>query len=116
MQTRSLRTILLGDVHQEVANAPRVTPLVVVPRDQLDEVLVQLDTSLGIKDRRSIVADEIGGDDLLVSVLDNVLVSALRSCFDDSLDLIVGSWLLDADDEVDDGDIEGGDTESKTAI
>jgi len=114
MQTRSLRTILLGNVHQEVANTPRVTPLIVVPRDQLDEVLVQLDTGLGIEDGRSRVANEIGRDDLLISVLDDVLVSALRSCFDDSLDFIIGSLLLEADDEVDDGDIEGGDTETKT--
>jgi hypothetical protein len=116
LQRQSLRTILLGNVHQEVANAPRVTPLVVVPGDQLDEGLVQLDAGIGIENRGSRVANEIGRDDLLISVLDDVLVSTLGSFFDGFLDFIIGSFLLEADDEVDDGDIEGRDTESKTAV
>ena len=111
-----LGTILLGNVDQEIADALRVTPLVVVPGDQLDEVLVQLDTGLGIEDGGSTVANEIGGDDILISVLDDILVLLLGSSFDGSLDLIVGSLLLEADDKIDDGDIEGRDTEGETAV
>ena len=116
MRRHSLSTVLLGNVNQQVADTSRVTPLVVVPSNQLDEVLVQLDTGLGIEDGGGRVADEIGGDDLFVSVLENVLVVALGGLLDGSLDIIVGSFLLDADYEVDDGDIKGGDTEGKTAF
>ena len=111
-----LGTILLGNVDQEIADAPRVTPLVVVPGDQLDEVLVQLDTGLGIEDGGSLVTNEIGGDDIIISVLDDTLVLLLGSSLDGSLDLIVGSLLLEADDKINDGDIDGRDTEGETAF
>jgi len=105
--------VLLGDVEQEVADTPRVTPLVIVPGDQLDEVLVQLDTGAGVEDGGSRMADEIGGDDSFLSVLDDALVRPLGSSLDGSLDLIVGSLLLKADDKINDRDIDGGDTEGK---
>lgn len=111
-----LTGVLLGNINQEVADAPRVTPLIVVPGNQLDEVLVQLDTSFGVEDGRCRVADEIGGDDILVSVFENTLVLALGSSLDDVLDLLVSSLLLEANDEVNDGDIDGRNTERKTAI
>ena len=108
--------ILLGHIDQEIADAPRVAPLVVVPGNQLDEVLVQRDTSLSIEDGGSRVADEIGGDDILISVLKNALVLVFGSSLDDSLDLIIGGLLLEAHDEIDDGDIDGGNTEGQTTI
>ena len=116
MARHLLTGILLGNVDQEVADTPRVAPLVVVPRDQLDKVLVQLNTGLGVKDRRSRVANEIGGDDILISVLENALVIALGSRLDDGLDFIIGGFLLEADDEINDRDIDGGDTEGKAAV
>ncbi len=61
-------------------------------------------------------ADEVGGDDEFVSVVNDALVLALRGGLDDLLDLIIGSTLLKADNEIDDGDIESGDTERETAI
>jgi len=111
-----LTGILLGNVDEEVANTPRVTPLVIVPGDQLDEVLVQLDTGLGIEDGGSRVTDEIGGDDIFISVFENALVLALGSSLNDSLNFIVGGLLLEADDEINDGDIDCGNTEGKTAV
>ena len=62
------------------------------------------------------MADEIGGDDILISVLENTLVLGLGSSLDDSLDLIVGGLLLEADNEINDRDVDGGNTEGKTAI
>ena len=62
------------------------------------------------------MADEIGRDDILIGVLEDALVLVFRSSLDDSLDLIVGSLLLEAHDEIDDGDIDGGNTECQTAI
>lgn len=53
---------------QEVEDTAGVAPLVVVPADQLDEVGVQGDTSLDIEDRRVVVAEHVGGDDIVVGV------------------------------------------------
>jgi len=62
------------------------------------------------------VADEIGGDNILIGVLENALVLVFGSSLDDSFDLIVGCLLLEAHDEIDDGDVDGGNTEGQTAI
>jgi hypothetical protein len=58
----------LGNVGQEVEDTAGVAPLVVVPADKLDEVGVQGDTSLDIEDRGVVVAEQVGGDDLVVGV------------------------------------------------
>ena len=92
-----------------------VTPLVIVPGDQLDERRADLDTSIGVEDGRVVVAGEIGGDNLLLGVADDTLVGGLGGLLDGSLDLIVGSALLEADDKVDNRDVDGGDTEGETA-
>ena len=108
-------TILLRRVDEEVADTAGVAPLVVVPRDELDEVGVELDSGVGVEDGRVLVADEVGGDNLLVGVADDALVFALSGGLDGGLDVVVGGRLLEADDEIDDGDVEGGDTEGETA-
>lgn len=61
-------SIDLGDVGDKVEDTAGVAPLVVVPRDQLDEVVVKRDTSLGIKDGGVGVANQIRGDDIILSV------------------------------------------------
>lgn len=53
-------TVLLGSVHEKVADPLGVSPLVVVPGDELDKVLVQLDAGAGVKDRGGLVANEVG--------------------------------------------------------
>lgn len=66
-----LVAINLGDVGDEVEDTAGVAPLVVVPGDQLDEVLVQGDTGLGIEDGRVGVAVQVGGDNVILSVGQN---------------------------------------------
>lgn len=58
----------LGDVGDKVEDTAGVTPLVVVPGDQLDEVVVEGDTGLGIEDGGVGVAVEIGRDDIVLGV------------------------------------------------
>lgn len=108
--------VLGRDVVDEVAHAAGVAPLVVVPGDELNEVGAQLDSGVGVEDRGGMAADEIGGDDELVGVVDDSLVLALGGGLDDGLDLLVGGALLKADNEINDGDIESGDTERETPI
>jgi len=82
------------------------------PRNELDKVRVQLNTSLGIKDRGHVVSNEISGNILFVSVADDhALVRALGCSFGDGFDLVVCCALLKAHD----GDVEGGDTERQPA-
>ena len=52
----------------EVQDTAGVSPLVVVPGDQLDEVVVQGDTGLGIEDGGVGVAVQVRGDNVVLSV------------------------------------------------
>lgn len=126
---RLLGGIDLGDVGDEVEDTAGVTPLVVVPGDQLDEVVVEGDTGLGIEDGGVGVAVKVRGDNIVLGVGENacqVVVSSV-SCrvtsvekhtlelvlgrsLDGLLDLVVRSTLLEADSQVDNGDVGGGDT------
>ena len=60
--------ILEKELTDKVEAAAGVAPLVVVPGNELDEVLVQLDTSRGIEDRRVRVAVEVRGDESVLGV------------------------------------------------
>jgi hypothetical protein len=69
--TQLLGSINLGDVGNQVQHAAAVTPLVIVPADKLDEVGVEGDTGLGVKDGRVGVAVEVGRDNLVLGVGEN---------------------------------------------
>ena len=69
----------LGDVGEEVEDTAGVTPLVVVPRDELDEVLVEGDTGLGVENGGVRVAHHIGGHNLVLGVSENACPSQLES-------------------------------------
>ena len=63
--------INLGNVDKKVKDTAGVTPLVVVPGNELDEVLVEGDTSLGVEDGRAVVAVQVSGDNVILSVTEN---------------------------------------------
>jgi hypothetical protein len=71
LSTRLLGGVDLGDVGKEVEDAAGVAPLVVVPADELDKVLVERDAGLGIEDGRGRVAIHVGGDDVFIGVGEN---------------------------------------------
>ena len=50
----------LGHVRDKLDDTARVAPLVVVPRDELDEVGVQGDASSGVEDGRVRVTHKVG--------------------------------------------------------
>lgn len=58
----------LGGVDDEVQDTAGVSPLVVVPGDQLDEVVVEGDTGLGVEDGRGGVTVQVGGDNVVLGV------------------------------------------------
>lgn len=53
---------------EEIEDTARVTPLVVVPGNQLDEVCVEGDTSLGIEDGGVVITVHVSGDNLVLGV------------------------------------------------
>jgi hypothetical protein len=114
------RTVLDGDViKEEVDNTVAVTPLVIVPGNELDEGLVKSDTGLGIEDRGLALTVEIRGHDELVSVAEDALELTLRSLLDGSADLLIGGLLLELTGEINDRHVESGHTEghaSKLAL
>jgi hypothetical protein len=101
-------------VGDQVTDTSRVSVLVVVPRDELDKVLVERDTGLGVKDGGFGRSDEIGRDELVFGVAEDTLEFTFRGSLHGSLDLLVSGGLFDSGDQVDDGDIRGGDSESHT--
>jgi hypothetical protein len=118
IQTRLDTSLLVlgSGVGDQVADTAGVAPLVVVPGDELDEGVAQLDTSLSVEDGGGGVADEVSGDESVLGVLEDTLVLALGGGLDGSLDFVVLGGLLEADDEIDNGDVEGGDTEGHTTL
>ena len=107
---------------------PYGTTVATHPRDKLDEVIVEGDTSLGVEDGRLGGSDEVSRDDLILGVTvlsalvrmqnanhvnlpEDTLHLVLGSLLDGRLDLVVRGGLLSADDEVDNGDVGGRDTE-----
>src|SRR3954466_7227169 len=51
---------------RQFRHAAGIAPLVVVPADELEEVLVQFDGAAAVEDRRARIVDEVGGDDLVL--------------------------------------------------
>ena len=69
----------LGDVGKKIEHTAGVAPLVIVPADELDEVVVEGDAGLGVEDGGVGVAVHIGGDDVVFGVLENAYQN-VRTC------------------------------------
>jgi hypothetical protein len=104
-------SILLSDDADEIEDTARVSPLVIVPGNELDELVVQGDTGLSIEDGGVVVSVQVGRDNLVLGVAENALELTVGSLLDGGLDLVIGSWVLQADSKINDRDILGWDTE-----
>ena len=62
-----------GHGRNQLDDAARLTPLVVVPRDELDKVGVKGDPSISVEDGRVRVTYKVGRDDRIVRVAEDVL-------------------------------------------
>ena len=58
----------LGHVECQIDQSVGISPLIIVPRDQLGEVVVQWDTSLNVQNGWSAIMDEITADHGIASV------------------------------------------------
>ena len=100
-----------SDVLHEVNNTSRVSPLVIVPSNELDEGGVEHDTGTGIEDGRARVGFEVGGNKGLVAVSEDSLHLSLRLGLDHGADLFVSGGLSELAGKVNNGDINGRNTE-----
>jgi len=106
------RELLLGGHDlDEVDDSVRVAVFVVVPGDELDELVVELDAGLGVIDRREGAAVEVAGDDHVFGVSEDTLHLALGGRFDGSVDFFHRSGLLESASKIDDGNVGSGNSE-----
>ena len=101
---------MAGEVEHLVGEAP----LIVVPSDELDEVIVEGDTGLCVEDGGVSVGAEVGRNDLVINILQNALHGAFGSSLHSGLDIVHGGGLLEADGQVNDRDIGGGNAHGHT--
>mmetsp|Transcript_27918 Transcript_27918/g.41391 ORF Transcript_27918/g.41391 Transcript_27918/m.41391 type:complete len:568 (-) Transcript_27918:151-1854(-) len=98
----------------EVDNTAGVSPLIVIPSDELDKVRVEHDTSLSIEDAGAGVSLEIGGNKGLVRVSKESLHLSLRHSLNVSTDLLVGGSLLKLTGKINNRNVNGRNTECHT--
>jgi len=98
------RMHMLCQINQSVG----VTPLIIIPRDDLMEMIIQVNASSGIDNGAPLIVNEVLGYYLKISVSQNTEQFRFRvgcGLFEDSIDLCAGASNLGADGEVDHGDI-----------
>src|SRR5207247_1405768 len=86
-----------GDALDQVDALVRVAPLVVVPGDDFEEGLVELDAGFGVEHRRARLTHEVGRDDLLFGVAEDALHFVFGGGFHRLADVIVRSFLDELD-------------------
>lgn len=79
-ETSSLFRFDRVNVFEELHDAQRVRELVVVPRDQLEEVVVEEDRRFHVQHRWARVAGQIRRDELFVSDAQHTFQPAFGSC------------------------------------
>jgi hypothetical protein len=106
--------LLLGDVEGQIEESVGVAPFVIVPGDELNEVGVKGDTGLSIEDGGSGITNEILGDDFFISVSEDTLQFTFGGFLDDLADFFIRGTLFQLNSQIDDGDIQSGNSERHT--
>ena len=99
---------LLGrDLLEQVDATVGIAPFVVVPGDEFEELVVELDARTGVKDAGAGVVDEVAGNDLVLGVAEDALEVGLAGLLHGGADLLVAGGLGSLNGEVDDGNGRG---------
>lgn len=98
-----------GGVDSQLDQAVGVSPFVVIPRDDLVEVVVEEDAGFGIDGGGGLVVNEIRGHELFLGVSKNSFHWALGGFLESSKDIFLGGGLFSSEGQIDDGDIGGWD-------
>lgn len=107
-----LLAINLGDIVDKIQATTGVTPLVVIPGNQLDEGISQSNTGFDIEDAGGIVTHKIGGDNLILGNGQDSLEVTGGGGLEGLDDFGILGRLLKVDSEINDGNIRSWDTES----
>ena len=94
---------MLEQTHDHVG----VAVLVVVPRDELDEVVVEHDARGLVEDAGAGIGDQVGGDHLVGGVADDALHVGLARVTDGVADIGIGRAGLEVRGQVDHGHVGG---------
>ena len=99
----------------EVNELIGITPLIIIPSNELYEMIVEHNARVCIEDGSSLIMIEIGGNNCILGVADDAgeffaLACRLHCC----LDLIIGGGLFKYAGEVNNGNIYGGHTHAHT--
>ena len=105
---------LVSDDLSEVNDTLGVSPLVVVPGNNLNHVVTHDHGEGGVNGGGDVSSLEVHGDEGLVSDGEDTLLLSLLGGTEGSVHLLSGALLLNLDNEVNNGDGRGGDTESDT--
>ena len=103
--------VLFGHVADQFQHLVGITPLVVVPRDELHKVVVEHDAGVGVEDGGVRVAHKVGAHHALFGVAEHALQLVFGSALHGSLDFIVSGRTLQAAGEVHDGNVQRGHAE-----
>jgi len=96
-------------VAHQIEHLVAVSPFVVIPGHELDEVVVQAYAGVRVENRGARVGDEIAGDDFILSVAYYTLpVLALGGGLHHGLYLVISGGLFEAAGEIDHGDVRRG--------
>lgn len=102
--------LLGGSVDGQVNEAVGVSPLVIVPGDDLVEVVVEEDAGITIDGGRVLVMDKVRANKHLIGVSKDTLeFRRLGGLLEGSENFRTFGGLFGAEGQVDDGDISGGD-------
>lgn len=92
-----------GQVHETVA----VSPLIVIPRDNLVEIVVQMNASRRIDNGRSWIMHKVLRDQFFFRVSQHTLHGPFRRSLERRTHLLLRGWLFGPDGQIDHGDIGG---------
>lgn len=95
----------------ELDESVGVSPLVIVPGDNLNEFRAHLDSGISVEDGRSGVVHEVGRHDGVLGVAEDVLEVGLGGFTHLGLDVIERSIVVKTDGQINNGDVGGGDSE-----
>lgn len=98
-----------GHMLDEVNKLVGITPFIVVPSNELYEMIVEHDAGGCIEDGSSLIVIEIGRDNSVLGVSDDAgEFGAFACCFHNCLDFIVSCGLFEHAGEVNNRNVNGG--------
>ena len=106
--------VYLVHVLDEVENLVGITPLVIVPGDNLNEGVGEGDTCARVEDAGAGIGEEVGGNNGILGVAQNALQLAFGGGLHSGANFIVLCGLLQVYGQVDNGNVKGGNSHGHT--